>query len=98
MTNDQTDSPEDQPQRPTDDDADAWRAYWQAKGQPWRTEPEIDEGRKEELERRRSIKVDLDRSDYPFFQGIQLSRSDIEWLLATHDDGRGAVMSNTVKW
>jgi hypothetical protein len=27
---------DDQPQRPSTDDRDAWRAYWQAQGMPWR--------------------------------------------------------------
>jgi hypothetical protein len=29
------------PARPASDNADAWKAYWQAQGMPWRTEPEI---------------------------------------------------------
>ncbi|SRR6266849_5623058 len=29
-------------QRPANDDIEAWKAYWKAQGQPWRTEPEID--------------------------------------------------------
>jgi hypothetical protein len=29
----------EQPQRPTTDDRDAWRASWQAQGMPWRTDP-----------------------------------------------------------
>ncbi len=28
----------DEPQGPTTDDRDAWKAYWQAQGMPWRTE------------------------------------------------------------
>ena len=34
-------------QRPAINDRDAWRAYWQTQGMPWRTEPEIDEERQQ---------------------------------------------------
>lgn len=30
------------PPRPLSDDHSSWPAYWQAQGQSWRTEPEID--------------------------------------------------------
>ena len=29
-------------QRPTTNEEEAWKAYWKAQGQEWRTEPEID--------------------------------------------------------
>ncbi|MFL5658168.1 MAG: hypothetical protein ACJ8CB_28790 [Ktedonobacteraceae bacterium] len=32
-------------QRPTTDDKEAWNNYWKAHGQPWRTEPAIDNER-----------------------------------------------------
>src|SRR5215211_5943903 len=89
MTNDRTDLPEEaQPRPPTNGDPDAWRAYWQTLGRPWRTEPEIDDKRKEELARRRAIMPDLDQGE-PAFSAMVLSRGDVEWLLETHDDGRG---------
>ncbi|HLX56312.1 MAG TPA: pentapeptide repeat-containing protein [Ktedonobacteraceae bacterium] len=64
--------------------------YWERMGQPWRTEPEIDTERQEYLARRRAIPPDIKQGIYPF-KDIKLSRADIEWLLATHDNGRGPV-------
>src|SRR4051794_3290252 len=43
------------PARPTTDDAEAWKTYWQAQGMPWRTEPEIVEERQQYLAERRSL-------------------------------------------
>jgi hypothetical protein len=37
------------PARPSIDDRDVWRIYWQQLGQPWRTEPEINEERQKDL-------------------------------------------------
>src|SRR5512135_2020896 len=70
--------------------AEDWRKLWQAKGFPWRTEPEIDVKRQEELSKRRTIVPDIEKGIYPF-KGMKLSRADVEWLLATHDNGRGPV-------
>jgi uncharacterized protein YjbI with pentapeptide repeats len=67
--------------------------YWAEHGQPWRTEPEIDEHRQAELAARRAITPDVVRGDYPF-KGVRLERADVEWLLATHEDGRGPVDPN----
>jgi uncharacterized protein YjbI with pentapeptide repeats len=67
-----------------------WRQYWQAKGFPWRTEPEIDAKRQEELSMCRAVVPDIEKGIYPF-NGMKLSRADVEWLLATHDAGRGPV-------
>src|SRR5258707_10736415 len=67
-----------------------WHAHWQAKGFPWRTEPEIDEKRQEELSKCRDIVPDIEKGIYPF-KGMKLSRADVEWLLATHENGRGPV-------
>lgn len=64
------------------------RGYWQAQGQPWRTEPEISNERKDFLEQRRSIVPDISRGVYPF-KDIELRRDDIEWLLATHNGDHG---------
>jgi uncharacterized protein YjbI with pentapeptide repeats len=67
-----------------------WRQYWQAKGFPWRTEPEIDVKQQEKLTKCRAIVPDIEKGIYPF-KGIKLSRADIEWLLVTHENGRGPV-------
>lgn len=76
--------------RPALDDRAAWSTYWTAQGQPWRTEPEIDDDRQVELEQRRAIVPDVEKGIYPF-KGMELNRADVEWLLATHEHGRGPV-------
>src|SRR5207248_3027763 len=68
----------------------AWQTYWEALGQPWRIEPEIDKKRQTYLAQRRTLVPDIEKGIYPF-RDIKLSRADIEWLLATHDNGRGPV-------
>jgi len=79
------------PQRPTSSDGrEGWGAYWEAQGMLWRTEPEIDEERQQFLHGRRLIKADIAQMSYSF-SGLRLKRDDIEWLLATHEDGRGPV-------
>lgn len=75
---------------PATRDSAAWQTYWEAQGQPWRTEPEIDAGRQAYLTTRLSITPDLDQGIYPF-KDIKLQRADVEWLLATHEGGRGPV-------
>ncbi len=67
-----------------------WRKYWQAKGYPWRTEPEIDAKRQDELTKRRRVAPEIEKGIYPF-KGVKLSCADVEWLLATHENGRGPV-------
>src|SRR6266702_5418537 len=67
-----------------------WCSYWQEKGFPWRTEPEIDAKRQEELRKCRTIVPDVEKGIYPF-KGMKLNRADVEWLLATPDAGRGPV-------
>ena len=76
--------------RPATDDRVAWQAYWQAQGQPWRSEPEIDKKRQKQLERMRAITPQVLENVYGF-AGEKLSRADVEWLLATHEQGRGPV-------
>jgi uncharacterized protein YjbI with pentapeptide repeats len=76
--------------RPSADDTKRWKAYWRNKGQPWRTEPLIDPQRQEELAKRRAIVPDVKKGIYPF-RGMKLSRADVEWLLATHENGQGPV-------
>lgn len=66
----------------------AWRIYWEAQGQSWRTEPEIDEARQYYLMECLAIVPDLDEGIYPF-KGIKLNRADVEWLLAKHENGHG---------
>jgi uncharacterized protein YjbI with pentapeptide repeats len=73
-------------QPPSTKDSEAWKAYWKAQDQPWRTEPEIDKERQEELAERRTITPDIEKRIYPF-KDMKLSRADIEWLLATHESG-----------
>ncbi len=77
-------------QRPADDNKEAWIAYWKEQGQEWRTEPEIDAKRQKELTKRLAIVPDIKQGIYPF-KNMKLSRADIEWLLATHESGRGPV-------
>ena len=89
-TNIQNDTLSIAPQHPTNDDKEAWKAYWKTKGQPWRTEPEIDKERQKYLTERRAILSDSKQSTYPF-KDIKLSRADVEWLLVTHENGRGPV-------
>lgn len=78
------------PQRPVNDDKEAWKAYWEAQDQPWRTEPEIGEERQKYLADRRTISPSIKQGSYSF-KNIKLSRADVEWLLASHDNGRGPV-------
>jgi len=80
-------------QRPTNDDEEAWKAYWQAQGLEWRTEPEIDTGRQHYLSERCNVSPNIEQGIYPF-KGIKLSRADVEWLLATFENGRGPIFWN----
>jgi len=77
-------------QRPVNDDQEAWESYWKAQSQEWRTEPEIDAERQKYLDERRSIEPDTEEGIYPFMN-IKLSRADVEWLLVTHENGRGPI-------
>ncbi len=82
------------PQEPPVHDREAWCAYWEAQGQPWRTEPEIDAERQAFLTERRAIRPTIQEGIYPFSSAdVHLNRADLEWLLATHEsDGfRGPV-------
>jgi uncharacterized protein YjbI with pentapeptide repeats len=90
--NEQGRNPFNQPRPHATDGRAIWQQYWQALGQPWRTEPEIDQGRQQFLAARRAIKPDIEQEIYPF-KDIEpsLARADLEWLLSTHEDGRGPV-------
>ncbi len=78
-------------QRPTTNDRDEWKAYWTAQSVPWRMEPEIAEERRQFLAERRTTQPNIQQGIYPF-KDIVLGRVDIEWLLATHENGRGPVL------
>src|SRR5205807_8457097 len=80
-------------QRPANDDTEGWKGHWKALGHLWRTEPEIDEERQKFLNERRSITPHIEQGIYPF-KDIKLNRADIEWLLATFENGRGPVHWN----
>jgi len=67
-----------------------WFAHWNAVGQHWRTEPQVSEARQAFLVQCLAVKVDLDAGIYKF-KGVKLERADVEWLLATHEGGRGPV-------
>jgi uncharacterized protein YjbI with pentapeptide repeats len=92
ITNQQNGKQSHTTQRPVKDDTDAWKEYWKAQGQLWRMEPEIDTERQQYLNQRRSIKPNIEHGIYSF-RDIEpkLTRADIEWLLATHENGRGPV-------
>ena len=77
-------------QRPTSNKPEVWKAYWKKQDQSWRTEPEIDAERQKYLAEHRSITPNIEQGIYPFRE-IKLSRADVEWLLATHENGRGPV-------
>jgi len=57
---------------------------------PWRTEPQIDSERQAYLASRRAITANSASGIYPF-NGIKLSRADVEWLLATQEDQRALI-------
>ena len=65
-------------------EAATWKAYWNGQGQPWRTEPIIDEERQQLLLRYSQGDVDIECGMYPF-KGVRLSRADVEWLLAMQE-------------
>src|SRR5579872_906560 len=75
---------------PSRDDRAGWQEYWQQQGQLWRSEPEIDSERQHYLTERLANTPDVRQGIYPF-KDIKLNRADIEWLLATHENGRGPV-------
>lgn len=75
---------------PATDDRTAWRAWWRAQGQNWRIEPEVLSARQTLLAERRAVAPDVRANAYPF-AGMTLTRADVEWLLATHEKGRGPV-------
>ena len=75
---------------PATNDRAAWRAYWEAQGQSWRIEPVIEAKRHTFLADRLTIVPNIKHNIYPFID-VTLTRADVEWLLATLEDGRGPV-------
>src|SRR5437588_9471219 len=79
---------QDHPSSPTfpsnTHESETWKAYWKEQGQPWRTEPAIDEERQQQLLSNYQGSVDTERGKYPF-KGVQLSRADVEYLLAMEE-------------
>src|SRR5260370_8657492 len=71
-------------------EAGEWRERWSAHGQTWRTAPELAAERQRSRAERRAVVPNLARGVFPF-SGMALSRADVEWLLATHEQGRGPV-------
>ena len=57
---------------------------------PWRTEPEITLDRQNFLTACLATQADVKQNIYPF-KGVKLTRADIEWLLVTHENGRGPI-------
>ena len=65
-------------------DAETWQSYWKQQGQPWRSEPLIDEERQRLLASYLQESVNIEQGKYPF-RGMRLSRADVEWLLAEEE-------------
>jgi uncharacterized protein YjbI with pentapeptide repeats len=82
-----SDNPAQEPsERPAPDGFALWPEYWKAQGMSWRTEPEIGRARQAYLAERRAVKPDIQQGIYPF-KDIKLTRSDVEWLVATLESG-----------
>jgi uncharacterized protein YjbI with pentapeptide repeats len=80
--------------QPPTGEGETWRAYWDARQQPWRTEPEIELARQEQLARCLATTPDITRGIYPF-KGMKLSRADVEWLRATYGNGRDPTVESS---
>src|SRR5262249_54340451 len=79
---------------PRPQDTTYGRAHWRPHHMPWRTEPELPPERQRLLHDRRApaaaMPTTFTGSAYPF-EGVALDRADVEWLLATHENGRGPI-------
>ncbi len=74
------------------EERDRWVTHWRSQGQPWRSEPELDAARQTELADRRIVAAEVAQGSFPFAgDELALTRADVEWLLATHEDGRGPI-------
>jgi len=71
-------------------EAETWQVYWKEQGQPWRSEPLIDEERQQRLSVCTQGEIDIEQGKYPF-KGMCLSRADVEWLLAAVEQGSAEV-------
>jgi Pentapeptide repeats (8 copies) len=87
------------------DGFDSWHAYWTAQGMPWRTQPQLDGARQRFLAERRAVQPDIEQGIYPFRDesgAIRLTRADVEWLAATHEDngvvGPADLHAEQVQW
>ena len=61
--------------------AEIWQVYWKKQGQPWRSEPPVDEERQQRLSLCVHGAIDIEQGKYPF-RDMRLGRADVEWLLA----------------
>lgn len=68
--------------RPAANDRAGWRAFWDAQGQQWRTEPEARPERQALLRERMAQATGENPAP---FAGLKMNRTDVEWLLATHE-------------
>jgi uncharacterized protein YjbI with pentapeptide repeats len=68
--------------RPAANDRAGWRAYWDAQGQAWRTEPEARPERQAILLDRMAQATGENPAP---FAGLKMDRTDVEWLLANHE-------------
>ena len=66
------------------------KAHPQSTRPLWRREPEIASTRQEFLRQRLTIVPDIQQGIYPF-KDVTLTRADVEWLLITHEQGRGPI-------
>ena len=65
-------------------------------GQEWRTEPEISTDRQNFLTQLRETESNEEERSYPF-QGIELSRGDIEWLLIKRKEATRPTINEVTK-
>jgi uncharacterized protein YjbI with pentapeptide repeats len=70
-------------------DPATWKTYWQENNQPWRSEPQLDEERQRQLLDYAQRGVDIEHAIYPF-KDVKLSRADVEWLIAMHEQSEYA--------
>src|SRR5436305_5563776 len=68
----------------------SWQYHWTQLRQDWRREPMIDTERQTFLRKCLALSADIAHGHFPL-KDVYLSRADIEWLLATHDEGRGPI-------
>jgi uncharacterized protein YjbI with pentapeptide repeats len=86
------------PQNSLANDCDLWRDYWRNRNQSWRTEPEIDVKRQAILNQYQTTIAQSEQGCYPFKDiDSQLSRADVEWLLASQVDAN-VDWSNVHQW